>query len=189
MEIFKMGLRAMKQDIFAIKAVQAKGYDINELIKLDNSELDKLQLPVKLIQAVKDYKMRGGKTVQQISEEIADLMVQEPATIEAGITVNEAVTEYKTNTLEQQSIIEEIQSSVVIPEDEVQIVRTESSQDDVDIIVQALKEKEFKSFAPFLKHLKTVVPAAILSSVDGAKVNELIEKRISDVKVQSESTK
>lgn len=183
-----MGLRAMKQDIFAIKAVQAKGYDINELIKQDDSELDKLQLPVKLIQAVKDYKMRGGKTVQQISEEIADLMVQESATVE-GITVDEAVNEYKTNTVEQQAIIEEIQSSVVIPEDEVQIVRTESAQDDVDIIVQALKEKDFKSFAPFLKHLKTAVPAAILSSVDGAKVNELIEKRIADVKAQAESTK
>lgn len=183
-----MGLRAMKQDIFAIKAVQAKGYDIEELIKQDNSELDKLPLPVKLINAVKDYKMRGGKTVQQISEEIADLMVQESATVE-GTTVDDAVLEYKTNTIEQQAIIEEIQSSVIIPEDEVEIIRTENSQDDVDIIVQALQEKEFKSFAPFLKHLKTSVPASILSSVDGSKVSELIDQRISDVKSNTESTK
>lgn len=183
-----MGTRAMKQDLFAIKAVQAKGYDIQELIKLDDPELDALPLPVKLIQAVKEYKLRGGKTSSQIAEEIAQIMVEESPVLE-NTTVDVAAAQYKTNTEEQQAIIEEIQSTVVIPEDEVEIIRTESAQEDVDIITQALQEKEFKSFAPFLKHLKSAVPAQILSAVDGTKVNELIEKRIAEVKAQSESTK
>jgi len=182
-----MGTRAMKQDIFAIKAVQAKGYDINELIKLDDAELDQLPFPVKLIQSVKDYKLRGGKTVDQIVKEIAEIMVEESA--EVDTTLDETVSEYKTNTEEQQAIIEQIQSSVVIPDDEVEIIRTESAQEDVDVIKLALQEKDFKSFAPYMKHLKSAVPAQILSAVDGTKVSELIENRISDVKAQSESTK
>ena len=183
-----MGTRAMKQDLFAIKAVQSKGYDIQELIKLDDSELDKLPLPVKIIQAVKDYKARGGQTSTEIANKIAEIMVQESAVLQNS-TVDETVEQYKTNTEEQQAIIEEIQSTVVIPDDEVQIIRTESAQEDIDIIVNALKEKDFKSFAPFLKHLKSAVPAAILAAVNGTKVNELIESRISEVKAQNESTK
>lgn len=178
----------MKQDIFTIKAVQAKGYDIKELIKLDDSEIDKLTLPVKLIQSIKEYKMRGGKTSKEIAEEIAQIMIQESPVLE-NITVDEAANEYKMNTDEQQAVIDEINESVVIPDDEVAIVRVESSQEDISIIVSALKEKEFKSFAPFLKHLKTAVPAQILSAVDGATVNELIESRIAEVKSNSESTK
>lgn len=178
----------MKQDLFAIKAVEAKGYDIKELIKLDDSAIDALPLPTKLIQSVKDYKLRGGKSSQEIAEEIAQIMVEESPVLE-NTTIDAAATAYKTNTVEQQSIIEEIQSTIVIPEDEVEIVRTENAQEDIDVIVVALKEKEFKSFAPFLKHLKSAVPAQILTAVDGTKVNELIETRIAEVKAQSESTK
>ncbi|QXO11445.1 hypothetical protein pEaSNUABM19_00299 [Erwinia phage pEa_SNUABM_19] len=184
-----MGTRAMKQDLFAIKAVKAKGYDIQELILRSDEELDELQLPVKLIQAVKEYKQRGGKSAQEIAEEIAEIMVQESPEVDQSTSVDDAVTAYKTNTDEQQAIIEEIQSTVVIPEDEVEVVRIESAQEDVDVINTALKEKEFKSFAPYLKHLKSAVPAQILSSVDGTKVNELIEKRISEIKAKDESTK
>lgn len=178
----------MKQDLFAIKAVKSKGYDIQELIKLEDEELDALPLPMKLIQAVKEYKQRGGKTSSEIAEQIAQIMLQESPELEDS-TVDVAATEYKTNTVEQQAIIEEIQSTIVVPEDEVEIIRNETSQDDVDVIALALKDKEFKSFAPYLKHLKSAVPAQILSAVDGTKVNELIEKRISEVKAQEESTK
>ena len=180
-----MGTRAMKLDIFTIKAVESKGYDIQELIKLDDAKLDELPLPVKIIQAVKDYKARGGKTSAQIAEEIAAIMLEETPEVES----TEVVEQYKTNTEEQQKIIEEIQSTVVVPEDEIEIVRTESAQEDVDVINEALQQKDFKSFAPFLKHLKSVVPAQILSAVDGSKVNELIENRIAEIKAQSESTK
>lgn len=48
-----MGTRAMKLDLFTIKAVESKGYDIQELIKLDDAKLDELPLPVKIIQSVK----------------------------------------------------------------------------------------------------------------------------------------
>lgn len=180
-----MGTRAMKLDLFTIKAVESKGYDIQELIKLDDAKLDELPLPVKIIQSVKEYKARGGKTATQIAAEIAAIMLEESPEVE---TV-EVVEQYKTNTEEQQTIIEEIQSTIVVPEDEIEIVRTESAQEDVDVIVEALKQKDFKSFAPFLKHLKSVVPAQILSAVDGSKVNELIENRIAEIKAQSESTK
>ncbi|SOK58571.1 hypothetical protein [Yersinia phage fHe-Yen9-04] len=184
-----MGTRAMKQDLFAIKAVKAKGYDIQELILRSDEELDELKLPNKLIQAVKEYKQRGGKSPEEIAEEIAEIMIQESAAVEQTTSLDETVNEYKTNTEEQQKVIEEIQNTVVIPDDEIQIVRTESSQEDVDIINAALKERDFKSFAPYLKHLKSSVPAQILSAVDGAKVNELIENRISEIKAQGESTK
>jgi len=179
----------MKQDLFAMKAVQAKGYDIQELIKLDDSKLDELPLPNKLIQAVKEYKGRGGKTAQQIAEEIADIMIQDEPVVEPTTSVDETIESYKTNTEEQQKDIEEIQSSVVIPEDEVEIVRTESAQEDVDAIAVALQEKEFKSFAPYMKHLKSAVPAQILTAVDSTKVNELIDIRIAEVKAKDESTK
>lgn len=184
-----MGTRAMKQDLFAIKAVQAKGYDIQELIKLSEADLDELPLPVKLISAVKDYKVRGGKTAEQIAEEIADIMIQDEPVVDETTSVNETIENYKTNTVEQQQDLEEIKNSVVIADDEVEIVRTESAQEDVDVINTALQEKEFKSFAPYLKHLKSAVPAPILTAVDGAKVNELIDIRIAEVKAKDESTK
>lgn len=57
------------------------------------------------------------------------------------VETEEVVEQYKTNTEEQQTIIEEIQSTIVVPEDEIEIVRTESAQEDVDVIVEALKQK------------------------------------------------
>ena len=178
----------MKLDLFTIKAIQAKGYDKDELIKLTEQELDELPLPTKIIQAVKDYKARGGKTPDQIAEELADIMLAETPTVE-NVTVEEVVAEYKTNTEEQQVISTEIDDSVVIPEGEVEIVRKEASAEDIETINQALSEKEFKSFAPFLKHLKAAVPATILADVDGSKLNELIDARIAEVKAKNESTK
>lgn len=184
-----MGTRAMKQDLFTIKAVQSKGYDIQKLIILSDDELDALPLPVKIIQSIKEYKIRGGKTATQIAEEIADAMINETASVEPSTTVEIAISEYKTNSDEQQRVIEEIQQSIVIPEDEIEIIRTESSQEDVDVIALALQEREFRSFAPFLKYLKSAVPSQILESVDASKVNELIDRRIAEVKAKSENTK
>lgn len=178
-----MGTRAMKLDLFTIKAVESKGYNIQELIQQTDEELDTLPLSMKLIEAIKIYKQRGGKTAEEIAEEIADIMLKEDS---LQHNVAEVASEYKTNTDEQQDIIEEIQSSVVIPEDEVQIVRAESSQEDIDTITEALKEKDFKSFASAMKHLKTAVPSQILTSVDGATVSGLIDARIAEVKAVSE---
>lgn len=179
----------MKQDLFAIKAVESKGYDINELILRSDNELDELQLPVKIIQAVKEYKQRGGKSAQEIAQEIAEIMIQEIPEVESSTTVDDAVSGYKTNTEEQQAIIDEIKSTVVIPEDEIEIVRIQSSPADIEAINIALNEKVFKTHASYIKHLKSAVPSQILTAVDSTKLNALIEKRISDIKATDKRTK
>lgn len=180
-----MGSRAMRKDIFIIKAVESKGYDLEEIIKKSNDELDKLPLSVKIIEGIKEYKLRGGKTSQEIAEEIALIMLSEPVIIENDENVEHISTLYKQNTEEQQSIIDDIQESIVIPVDEVQIVRPDNDINDIKIIEESLRKKEFKSFAPYLKHLKVDVPEIILKSVDGTKINDLIESRIAQVKKEN----
>ena len=168
----------LKQDIFTIKAVESKGYDIQELIKLSDKELDELPLSVKLIEFVKNYKQRGGKTAQEIADEIADIMSQGEVTIEDDSVLND----YKTDTEEQIAVKEEIEEQVVIPEDEVKIVIPEVSQEDIDIIKAALQKKELRGHVSYMKFLKTEVPQVILDAVNGSVLNDLINARLTEIK-------
>lgn len=202
-----MGFRTMKQDLFTIKALQSKGYDMNEILAMTDEELEALPISTKLIEGAKLYKLRGGKTAESIAEDIADLMMRE----ESAPIKEEVIEDYKAVPLselegvmavpldsdEGQRILasrEEIlsgESSETIEEEvqEVEIIRSESNHDDIQIIKESLQRKEAKSFQPFIKHLKAEVPEAILDSVDSTLVAELIETRIAEVKAAQEKTK
>lgn len=174
----------MKEDIFTIKALESKGYDMMELITLSNEELDALPISQRLIEGIKTVKARGGKTADQIAEEIADLMsVDITSTEEVDAPIVAEV--YETNTEEQDVILDEIKQEAIVEEhkeDEVVIVRIESSKEDVSTVQEVLATKEFKTFQPYIKLLQTEIPKPILDAVDSTLLTELIESRIAQVK-------
>jgi len=183
--------RAMKEDIFTIKALESKGYVMDELILLSEEELDALPISQRLIDGVKTVKARGGKSAAEIAEVLADLMTED---VTSSVEVNvEAVAEvYETNTEEHIIVQEEIQQEVIVEEvqeDEVVIVRVESDKADVETIVQVLDTKSYKSFQPYIKLLQAEVPKPILDAVDSTLISELIEKRISVVKAEAKNAK
>lgn len=179
-----MGTRAMKQDIFILKAIEAKGYNIDDLTALSDKELDALPLPVKIIEGVKLYKGRGGKSATEIAEQIADLMME---AVDSDV---EAVPEYVEQTQENQEVLEKITEESVVEvqksdEPVVEIIHAEAKQEDVDAVIEVLKQKEFRSFASYMKLLKAEVPAAVLASIESTKISELIDARIAEVKADS----
>ena len=177
--------KQMKQDLYTIRALESKGYSLDEVIKLSDEEIDKLQLSNKLLVNIKDYKSRGAKPVEVIKEKIAeDISVDEVSRNVAP----EVIEAYVVDTEEQIKVSEEVQviaeelAPVVEEEDVVVIERVEASKEDLDIIKEALKTKELKSVANYVKHLKSLVPESILSSVDSSVVSQLINERIAEVK-------
>ena len=177
--------KQMKQDLYTIRALESKGYSLDEVIKLSDEEIDKLQLSNKLLVNIKDYKSRGAKPVEVIKEKIAeDISVDEVSRNGAP----EVIEAYVVDTEEQIKVSEEVQviaeelAPVVEEEDVVVIERVEASKEDLDIIKEALKTKELKSVANYVKHLKSLVPESILSSVDSSVVSQLINERIAEVK-------
>ncbi|EON7861178.1 hypothetical protein HI145_RS00825 [Escherichia coli] len=177
--------KQMKQDLYTIRALESKGYVLDEVIKLSDEEIDKLQLSNKLLVNIKDYKSRGAKPVEVIKEKIAeDISVDEVSRNVAP----EVIESYVVDTEEQIKVSEEVQviaeelAPVVEEEDVVVIERVEASKEDLDIIKEALKTKELKSVANYVKHLKSLVPESILSSVDSSVVSQLINERIAEVK-------
>lgn len=177
--------KQMKQDLYTIRALESKGYSLDEVIKLSDEEIDKLQLSNKLLVNIKDYKSRGAKPVEVIKEKIAeDISVDEVSRNVAP----EVIESYVVDTEEQIKVSEEVQviaeelAPVVEEEDVVVIERVEASKEDLDIIKEALKTKELKSVANYVKHLKSLVPESILSSVDSSVVSQLINERITEVK-------
>ena len=177
--------KQMKQDLYTIRALESKGYILDEVIKLSDEEIDKLQLSNKLLVNIKDYKSRGAKPVEVIKEKIAeDISVDEVSRNVAP----EVIEAYVVDTEEQIKVSEEVQviaeelAPVVEEEDVVVIERVEASKEDLDIIKEALKTKELKSVANYVKHLKSLVPELILSSVDSSVVSQLINERIAEVK-------
>jgi vacuolar-type H+-ATPase subunit I/STV1 len=177
--------KQMKQDLYTIRALESKGYTLDEVIKLSDEEIDKLQLSNKLLLNIKDYKSRGAKPVEVIKEQIAeDISVDEVSRNVAP----EVIEAYVENTEEQLKVSEEVQeiaeelAPVVEEEDVVVIERVEASKEDLDIIKEALQTKELKSVANYVKHLKSLVPESILSSVDSSVVSQLINERIAEVK-------
>lgn len=183
--------RAMKEDIFTIKAIESKGYKMEELIELSDAELEELPLSKRLIDGIKIVKSRGGKTADQIAEEIADLMTKDITSTEE-VDVPEVVEVYETLSPEHIAIQTEIIEEAIveeIKEDEVQIVRIESAPDDVKTVEEVLETKSYKSFQPYIKLLQTEVPKVILDEVDSTLISELIEKRIAAVKEAAKKTK
>lgn len=87
-----MGIRTMKFDLFVLKTLEKKGYTLDKLIELSESELDELNLPDKIITQIKGYKLRGGKTSQEVAEEIAALM---EADSETNMEEDEVLSTYK----------------------------------------------------------------------------------------------
>lgn len=177
--------KQMKQDLYTIRALESKGYALDEVIKLSDEEIDGLQLSNKLLVNIKDYKSRGAKPVEVIKEKIAeDISVDEvsrnvaPEIIEAYVVD----TEEQIKVSEEVEVIAEELAPVVEEEDVVVIERVEASKEDLDIIKEALKTKELKSVANYVKHLKSLVPESILSSVDSSVVSQLINERIAEVK-------
>lgn len=90
-----MGIRTMKFDLFVLKTLEKKGYTLDKLIELEDAELDELNLPDKIITQIKGYKQRGGKTAQQVAEEIAALM---EADSETNMEEDEVLSTYKVPT-------------------------------------------------------------------------------------------
>lgn len=174
----------MKQDLYTIRALVSKGYDLEEVIKLSEEEIDKLDLSNKLILNIKDYKQRGAKPVEEIKEQIAqDISVDE---VSRNVPP-EVIQEYVVDSEEQVKVSEEVEIiaeelAPELEEDEVVIERVVSSKEDLDIIKEALKTKELKSVSNYVKHLKSLVPEQILSSVDSSVVSQLINERIAEVK-------
>ena len=101
-----MGIRAMKFDLFVLKTLEKKGYTVDSLMEMSDEELDELNLPDKIISQIKEYKLRGGKTPQQVAEELAALM---EADSETNMEPDEVLSTYKgednsTNKIEVPSI-------------------------------------------------------------------------------------
>lgn len=189
-----MGLKEMKLDIYTIKAIKAKGYDIDSLVKLSDEDIQKLDLSQTLIDLVIEYKKRGASSESELKEKIKDIAMGKPEEDEITEPVKPEVIEtYKKNSEEQDKSLEQVHQEHEelnpVAEDEVEIERTESSPDDVSIIKEALQKKDYKSFQPYIKFLKTEVPEAILTAVDSTVLSELIEQRIAEVKEDSEKTK
>lgn len=195
-----MGIRTMKLDLFTIKALQSKGYEVEQLLALTDEEVEALPISTKLIEGVKTLRLRGGQSADAIAEQIADLMMREEADAPA-----EVIEEYKevpvfVEVVEEHEIQvegDEFESGEsadgegdeeVLPATE-DVIRVESKAEDIEIIKEALKGKDAKSFQPYIKHLKTAVPEAILEAVDSTLVSDMIEARIAEVKAQQEKTK
>lgn len=187
-----MGIRTMKLDLFTIKALQSKGYELEHLLALTDEEVEALPISVTLIEGVKALRTRGGQTADVIAEQIADLMMREEVEVPAVL-----VEEYKEVPVfeanpEEVTELQNAKSEADEDEEEFEIedvIRVESKGEDITIIKEALQGKEAKSFQPYIKHLKAEVPEAILNAVDSTLVSDMIEARIAEVKAQQEKTK
>lgn len=188
-----MGIRTMKLDLFTIKALQSKGYELEQLLALTDEEVEALPISVTLIEGVKALRTRGGQTADVIAEQIADLMMREEAEV-PKVLVEEykEVPEFEAQPEEITEITKAQDEEAAAVETEFateDVVRVESKGEDITIIKEALQGKEAKSFQPYIKHLKTAVPEAILNAVDSTLVSDMIEARIAEVKAQQEKTK
>lgn len=189
-----MGIRTMKLDLFTIKALQSKGYELEQLLALTDAEVDALPISTTLIDGVKALRARGGQTADVIAEQIADLMMRDDVPVIEEIAVDyKDLASFEVQPEEVVEVVEEEEFAVADEDDEEfateDVIRVESKAEDIDVIKEALQGKEAKSFQPFIKHLKTAVPEAILDAVDSTVVSDLIEARIAEVKAQQEKTK
>lgn len=121
-----MGIRTMKFDLFVLKALEKKGYTLDKLMELEDEVLDELNLPEKIISQIKGYKLRGGKTPQQVAEEIAALM---EADSETNMEEAEVIKTYK----------DEVKSTLVIDVPDIQT--EEDAKDFIDKVKENLSDR------------------------------------------------
>lgn len=195
-----MGTRAMKFDSFVLKALEKKGYTLPELVKLSDDEIEELNLSDTLIQAVKSYKARGGRTQEEVAKEIAAIMEEDDVTnlsteekdklkVELNDTKRTLTVDVGDLSAEEAvQFIEDVKQEVLNkskPEsDTEEVVRTVAKKEDIDVIKDVLQKKELRSFATYTKLLKSEVPAVILESIESTTLNDLINARIEEVKAQ-----
>ncbi|WNA16025.1 hypothetical protein XaC1_382 [Xanthomonas phage XaC1] len=195
-----MGTRAMKFDSFVLKALEKKGYTLPELVKLSDDEIEELNLSDTIIQAVKSYKARGGRTQEEVAKEIAAIMEEDDVTnlsteekdklkVELNdtkrtmtIDVGELSTEEAVQFIED--IKEVVNNKTQSAPDTEEVVRTVAKKEDIDTVKDVLQKKELRSFATYIKFLKSEVPAVILESIESTTLNDLISARIEEVKAQ-----
>lgn len=177
----------MKEEIYIIKAVESKGYNIKDLVLLSTDEIKSLPISYRLIEGVLAYRDAGAPSVEEIEEKIFDQKYNSDIKEVPPVVIND----YVQNTEEQAVVLETIKEEAreEIPEDVIVIEQKVSDKADVDIIKDALQQKEIRSVAKYIKLLKDTVPSAILTSVDSSLINELIEARISEVKTLQENAK
>lgn len=178
-----MDHKQMKIDIFTIKALESKGFVLEEVLALPDQDIEKLQLPARIINEVIEYKKRGVQPAEVLKEVVTSERLIDDSTVEVSPII---VEQYVVNTEEQNIIAEEVkvefEESNPIAEDEVEIIREVADQEDIQIIKDALNDKELKTIAAYTKHLKSVVPASILDDVDSTIIAGLIDARIAEVK-------
>lgn len=177
--------KEMKQDLYTIRALESKGYKLDDVVNLTDEQIDGLQLSQKLITNIKSYKQRGAKPVEAIKVQIADdISIDE----ESRNVAPEVIETYVENTPEHIEVAKEVErvaeelAPTVEEEDVVVVEHVEAAKEDLDIITAALQEKELKTVANYIKHLKSSVPEAILASVESSVVSRLINERIAEVK-------
>lgn len=173
----------MKKDIFIIKALESKGYTLDKVLAMTDDQIQKLSVPNRVITEILDYKARGATPVEVIAEKSAEVRRIDDSTVTVA---PEVIEQYVQDTEEQVSIQDEVNAEALvldpIKEDEVEIVREVADKEDLQIIKDALQDKELKTFAAYTKHLKTVVPESILADVDSTVISSLIDERIAEVK-------
>lgn len=178
--------KQMKQDLFFIKALRSKGYELEDVIKMTDQQIDRLSLSQRIIESIKDYKNRGALPVSEIKEQISnDISID----AESRNLTPEVLNQYVVNNEEQNTVLEEVkkieEEQNPVLEDEIVITRVVSSKEDLDLIKKSLRNKELKSVSNYIKHLKAEVPEAILSAVDSTVITDLIEERIAEVKLNA----
>ena len=186
-----MDLKQMKLDIFTIKALEAKGYIVDEVIKLSEKEIDNLPISTKLCEAIKAYVKNGAKSETVLSETFNQARLVETISDESAAILSSKYTE---NTVEQNTVLEQIEDEVKEKKSESQsaiedaekkvldVIRTSVSSNDIQMIKDSLAKKELKTFQTYIKHLKSEIPSDILDGIDSTVIAELIENRIAEVK-------
>lgn len=171
--------------IFIIKSLKSKGYDIDEVIKMDSDDIKKLQFSRMIIEGILSYKEKGI-TISKIENDIFEKRYTSDTEVKTS-----DIKQYIQNTEEQDKVLTSIQEEAKeeIPEDVIVVEHKLPEKEDLDIIKESLQQKEMKTVSKYVKHLKDTVPSAILTSVDSIIINELIEERISEVKASNENTK
>lgn len=186
-----MDMKQMKLDIFTIKALEAKGYVVEEVIKLSEKEIDNLPIATKLCEAIKAYVKNGAKSESQLTDTFNSERLKESIPEQHAAVLS---SKYIENTVEQNTVLEKIEDEVKEKMSEasaeledtehkvLDVIRTSVSTDDIKMIKDSLAKKELKTFQTYIKHLKSEIPADILNGIDSTVIAELIENRIAEVK-------
>ncbi|YP_010843061.1 hypothetical protein ACQ27_gp177 [Klebsiella phage K64-1] len=172
--------------IYIIKVLEGKGYNINEVIKKSDKEIKSLPLSRQIIEGIISYKEKGSPKLEEIEKKIFDKRYNPDVEVKTSDII-----EYVKNTDEQNEVLDNIKQEQLeeIPDDVIVIKHTAPNKEDLDIIKDALQQKELRTIAKYVKHLKDTVPSAIMSAVDSVTINDLINARIAEVKSAEEKTK